>query len=69
MSEMLNDPNIYSPETLAKQYGLSIQQARRHINRLGAVRTDLDSFLASSLRTQEHRDQDINRTVNQVSFE
>lgn len=68
MSKMLNDSNIYSPETLAKKYGLSIQQARRHINRLGVLRTEIDSFLASSLRTQEHRDQDINRTVNEVSF-
>jgi hypothetical protein len=68
MSNMLNDSKIYSPETLAKKYGLSIQQARRHINRLGVLRTELDSFLASSLRTQEHRDQDINRTVNEVSF-
>lgn len=65
---MLNDSNKYSPEALAKQYGFSIQQARRHINRLGAMRTDLDSFLASSSRTQRHRDQDINRTVNEVSF-
>ena len=68
MSNKLNSPDIYSPETLAKKYGLSIQQARRHINRLGALRTELDSFLASSLRTEEHRDQDIDRTANEVSF-
>ena len=68
MSDLLNHSNIYSPETLAKKYGISIQQARRHINRLGVLRTEIDSFLASSLRTQEHRDQDIDRTVNEVSF-
>ncbi|MBP1862120.1 hypothetical protein [Rhizobium herbae] len=68
MTNKLNGPDIYSPETLAKKYGLSIQQARRHINRLGALRTELDSFLASSLRTDEHRSQDIERTVNEVSY-
>lgn len=65
---MLNDTKIYSPETLAKKYGFSVEQARRHISRLGVSRVELDRFLASSLRTQEHRDQDIDRTVNDVSY-
>lgn len=68
MSESASDTDLYTPESLAKKYGINIEQAHRHINRLGAVRTQLDSFLLSSSRTQEHRDEDIDRTINEVSF-
>lgn len=58
----------YSAEELAEEYGLSIEQARRHISRFGASRAELDCFLKSSSRTRQHREEDIERTLEDVTF-
>jgi hypothetical protein len=65
---MSNSKFDYSPEELAGEYGLSIEQARLHISRFGASRVELDCFLASSSRTVQHREEDIERTLDEVTF-
>ena len=61
-------PIEYSVVELAEEYQISSQQAARYIARFGAKRTELDNFLASSSRTMEHRDDEMNRTSAQVAL-
>ncbi|KQY14015.1 hypothetical protein [Rhizobium sp. Root482] len=58
----------YSSSQLAREYGLSIQQADRYIARFGSIKAELDSLLASKERTEQHQAADLHRTLDEVTF-
>ncbi|MBW6424889.1 hypothetical protein KX729_25920 [Rhizobium sp. XQZ8] len=58
----------YTAEELADRYGISRQQAVRHIARFGPKRDELDAFLTSSSRSQRHRQDELDRSSSDVSF-
>jgi predicted DNA-binding protein YlxM (UPF0122 family) len=58
----------YTVEELAERFGISRQQAVRHIARFGSDRQELDAFLASSSRIQSHRQDEIDLYSSEVSL-
>lgn len=58
----------YTAEELAERFGISHQQAVRHIARFGSDRQELDAFLVSSSRSQRHRKDEIDLSPTQVSL-
>jgi hypothetical protein len=58
----------YTPEELAFRYKISVQQAQRYIRRFGSSRMEIDMLLAAKERTPHHRDEEMERTLREVTF-
>lgn len=57
-----------SKRELANAYGISEQHAQRLISRFGSSAPDIDMLLAARNRPRCHRDQDTDRTSEDVAF-
>lgn len=58
----------YAPEELAQRCEISPEQAHRYYRRFRSRRAELDRLLAATDRTPRHRDDEIERTVLEVTF-
>lgn len=58
----------YTAQDLVENYGLSIQEARRVIDRFGSSAVDLDFILVGKGRPRRHRAGDMERSAEEIAF-